>query len=78
MTRHLDTLATPVTDHHGQHACECLARDLLIVAIALRERAGVLHAAGDGRAALAIVELAAAADLIHQRSRRYLERTAAP
>ncbi|MFC0431044.1 hypothetical protein [Kutzneria buriramensis] len=80
MTYHLDTLAHPPVDGLSPRERECLASELSVVAIAARERAGVLFAACEGRAALAIHELAEFADLVQRRATRYqpIEGTSRP
>ena len=80
MTHQLDTLAHPLVDGLSPRDRECLAAELSVVAIAARERAGVLYAACEGRAALAIHELTEFADLVQRRATRYqpIGRTSQP
>lgn len=71
MTRHYDDLPTPPTAGLTPQERSYLAYDLDVIAIAARERAGVLYAACDGRAALAIQELADFASRVQQRAQGY-------
>jgi hypothetical protein len=66
-----DDLPVPPTAGLSPQERSYLAYDLERVAIAARERAGVLYAACDGRAALAIHELVDFADRVHRRAQGY-------
>lgn len=67
----LNELPYPATTALESRQRAALATDLRRVATAARERAGVLYDACDGRAALAIHELAAFAALVQRRAEAY-------
>lgn len=71
MTRHLDDLPFPPTAGLSPQERAYLAYELSTVAIAARERAGVLYAACEGKAALAITELNELATAIQRRADAY-------
>lgn len=75
MTHYFDELPYPPFNQLGQEDRDLLAYELHVVAVAARQRAGILKSAGQRSTELAIVELETFAGRVQARADAYRDET---